>query len=77
VKWIRLAKLLTAELQGNVLDTCLQFHGGYGYMDEYQIRHVARRPHQPHLRWLERDHADADRPVVLAARDAANLTIQE
>jgi hypothetical protein len=22
--------------QGNVLDTCLQFHGGYGYMDEYQ-----------------------------------------
>jgi acyl-CoA dehydrogenase len=35
VKWVRLAKRLTAELQG-VLDTCLQFHGGYGHMDEYQ-----------------------------------------
>jgi alkylation response protein AidB-like acyl-CoA dehydrogenase len=34
VKWIRLAKLLTAELQGNVLGTCLQFHDGYGCMDE-------------------------------------------
>jgi acyl-CoA dehydrogenase len=42
VKWIRLAKLLTAELQGNVLDTCLQFHGGYGYMDEYQISRMYR-----------------------------------
>jgi acyl-CoA dehydrogenase len=38
VKWIRLAKLLTAELQGNVLGTCLQFHGGYGYMDECDAR---------------------------------------
>ena len=46
MKWIRLANLLTAELQGNVLDTYLQFHGGYGYMDEYQVRHVPRRPHQ-------------------------------
>ena len=77
MKWIRLANLLTAELQGNVLDTYLQFHGGYGYMDEYQVRHVPRRPHRPHLRWLERDHADADRPVVVAARDAPKPTIQE
>ena len=38
MKWIRLAKRLTAELQGNVLDTCLQFHGGYGYMDECDAR---------------------------------------
>lgn len=30
-------KLITAELQGEVLDKCLQFFGGYGYMREYPI----------------------------------------
>jgi acyl-CoA dehydrogenase len=38
VKWIRLAEFLTAERQGNVLGTRLQFHGGYGYMDECDAR---------------------------------------
>ena len=32
-----MAKLLTTELQGKVVDQCVQFHGGYGYMDEYAI----------------------------------------
>lgn len=32
-----MAKLLLTELQGKVMDTCVQFHGGYGYMEEYQI----------------------------------------
>ena len=32
-----MAKLLTTELQGKVVDTCLQFHGGYGYVDDYPI----------------------------------------
>lgn len=31
------AKWWTTELQGRVLDTCLQLHGGYGYMQEYAI----------------------------------------
>ena len=31
------AKLLTTELQDRVVDECLQLHGGYGYMWEYQI----------------------------------------
>lgn len=31
------AKLLTSELEGRVIDQCLQFHGGAGYMDEYRI----------------------------------------
>jgi alkylation response protein AidB-like acyl-CoA dehydrogenase len=31
------AKLWTTELQGRVLDQCLQLHGGYGYMMEYPV----------------------------------------
>ncbi|USD36283.1 acyl-CoA dehydrogenase family protein [Ferrimonas sp. SCSIO 43195] len=31
------AKLLTTELQGQVIDECLQLHGGYGYMWEYPV----------------------------------------
>lgn len=31
------AKLLSTELQGKVLDQCLQLHGGYGFMWEYPI----------------------------------------
>ncbi|MBY4575767.1 acyl-CoA dehydrogenase [Gordonia paraffinivorans] len=34
------AKFWTTELEFNALDTCLQMHGGYGYMEEYD---VARR----------------------------------
>jgi len=32
-----MAKLWTTELQHRVLDDCLQFHGGYGYMWEFPI----------------------------------------
>ena len=31
------AKLLTTELEGRVVDQCVQLHGGAGYMDEYPI----------------------------------------
>lgn len=31
------AKLLATELEGRVIDACLQLHGGAGYMDEYRI----------------------------------------
>ncbi|MQA13939.1 MAG: acyl-CoA dehydrogenase [Pseudonocardiaceae bacterium] len=31
------AKWWCTELQGRTLDTCLQLHGGYGYMTEYPI----------------------------------------
>jgi acyl-CoA dehydrogenase len=34
---VAMAKLWTTELQGRVIDTCLQFFGGYGYMREYPI----------------------------------------
>jgi acyl-CoA dehydrogenase len=32
-----MAKYWCTELMGRVLDQCLQFHGGYGYMWEYPI----------------------------------------
>jgi alkylation response protein AidB-like acyl-CoA dehydrogenase len=31
------AKFWTTELEGEALDRCLQLHGGYGYMEEYEI----------------------------------------
>ncbi|MBP0593273.1 acyl-CoA dehydrogenase family protein [Paraburkholderia sp. LEh10] len=31
------AKLLATELENKVIDTCVQFHGGAGYMEEYRI----------------------------------------
>jgi acyl-CoA dehydrogenase len=36
------AKLWTTELQVRVADRCLQLHGGYGYMDEYEISRIWR-----------------------------------
>ncbi len=32
-----MAKLVSTELQGRVMDQCLQFFGGWGYMTEYPI----------------------------------------
>ncbi len=34
------AKLWCSEMLGRVTDECLQLHGGYGYMDEYEIAHA-------------------------------------
>ena len=31
------AKMITCQLQGKVMDECLQFFGGWGYMTEYPI----------------------------------------
>jgi alkylation response protein AidB-like acyl-CoA dehydrogenase len=36
------AKLLTSELEGKVMDECVQLHGGAGYMDEYRISRMYR-----------------------------------
>ncbi len=37
VKECSMAKLFTAEMQKRVVDQCLQFFGGYGYMEDYPI----------------------------------------
>jgi alkylation response protein AidB-like acyl-CoA dehydrogenase len=31
------AKLISSEIQNRVIDTCLQLHGGYGYVEEYEV----------------------------------------
>ena len=31
------AKWWTADVQNQVLDSCVQLHGGYGFMDEYAV----------------------------------------
>ena len=36
------AKLYGSELQGRVIDECVQLHGGAGYMDEYRISRMYR-----------------------------------
>ena len=37
-----MAKYWLTDTQGEVLDECLQLHGGYGYMDEYPISRIYR-----------------------------------
>jgi acyl-CoA dehydrogenase len=36
------AKLWSTELQFRVMDACVQLHGGYGYMEEYEISRMWR-----------------------------------
>ncbi len=42
VREITMAKLIAAELAWKVVDECLQFHGGAGYIEEYDIARVWR-----------------------------------
>ena len=42
VKECSMAKLWQTEMLGEVVDTCLQFFGGYGYMNEYPIARMYR-----------------------------------
>jgi citronellyl-CoA dehydrogenase len=37
VKLISMAKIFVAEIGGEIMDQCLQFHGGAGYIEEYRI----------------------------------------
>ncbi|HEY8079101.1 MAG TPA: acyl-CoA dehydrogenase family protein [Labilithrix sp.] len=37
VKLISMAKIFVGEIGGEILDQCLQFHGGAGYIEEYRI----------------------------------------
>ena len=37
VTTVSMAKMSCTEMQGRVADTCLQLHGGYGYMQEYGV----------------------------------------
>jgi alkylation response protein AidB-like acyl-CoA dehydrogenase len=41
------AKLWCTEVQGRVLDRCVQMHGGYGYMSEYPVAGARADPRPP------------------------------
>jgi acyl-CoA dehydrogenase len=42
VKECSMAKLYTSEMQKRVVDTCLQFFGGFGYIEDYPIARAYR-----------------------------------
>ena len=37
-----MCKMVSTEMQFRVMDRCLQLHGGYGYMEEYEIARMWR-----------------------------------
>ena len=44
VREVTIAKLATQRAAFDVIDTCLQIHGGAGYMAEYEIERAAATP---------------------------------
>jgi citronellyl-CoA dehydrogenase len=42
VREVSMAKLVAGELANKIADRCLQFHGGYGYMDEFHVSRAWR-----------------------------------
>jgi citronellyl-CoA dehydrogenase len=42
VKLISMAKIVAGDLIAEIMDTCLQFHGGWGYVEEYPIARAWR-----------------------------------
>ncbi len=68
------AKLWHTDLQWEVMDKCLQLHGGAGYMNEYPIARAWRGARvRPDLWRDQRDHEGADRAVALIAMTGAGL----
>jgi citronellyl-CoA dehydrogenase len=42
VKLISMAKIIAGDLVSEIMDTCLQFHGGWGYIEEFPIARAWR-----------------------------------
>ncbi|HAR97463.1 MAG TPA: acyl-CoA dehydrogenase, partial [Syntrophus sp. (in: bacteria)] len=42
VKKVSMAKYWISEMLNRVVGQCVQFHGGYGYMEEYPIARLFR-----------------------------------
>ena len=61
-----MAKWWCTELQKRSVDRCLQLFGGYGYMLEYPIARLRRRPHHHHLRRHDGDHEGDRRQAARA-----------
>ena len=68
-----MAKWWTTQKQCEIVDECLQFFGGYGYMMEFHRQDVRRQPGAGNLRRQQRDHEDADRPRNLTLGSGAQI----
>jgi citronellyl-CoA dehydrogenase len=42
VKYISMAKVLVGDVVSDIMDTCLQFHGGWGYIEDFPIARAWR-----------------------------------
>jgi citronellyl-CoA dehydrogenase len=42
VKLISMAKIFVGDVTGEVMDQCLQFHGGWGYIEDFRIARAWR-----------------------------------
>ncbi|MRG95342.1 acyl-CoA dehydrogenase family protein [Polyangium spumosum] len=42
VKYISMSKVLVGDVVSDIMDTCLQFHGGWGYIEDFQIARAWR-----------------------------------
>ena len=42
VKLISMAKIVAGDLVSEITDTCLQFHGGFGFANEYDVERKFR-----------------------------------
>ena len=42
VKLISMAKILVGDVTSDVMDQCLQFHGGWGYIEDFPIARAWR-----------------------------------
>ena len=64
-----MAKLWATDMEGKVLDECLQLHGGYGFMWEFPISqaYVDARVHA-HLRRHQRNHEGSHFPFTRTRR---------
>ena len=70
VREVTIAKLATQRSAFDVIDTCLQIHGGAGYMKEYGHRaRRARRAAGPDRRRHRRDHEGDPRAIARSVRD--------
>ncbi len=59
------AKWWSSDMQNEVIDHCVQIHGGYGFMNEYRVARAWRDARVTKI-WAgsERDHEGAHRPEL-------------
>jgi acyl-CoA dehydrogenase len=62
-----MAKWWCSQKQVEVVDHCVQLHGGYGYMREFPIARMFVDARVQKIYGAQRDHEIADRPLAVSA----------